>query len=190
MFHRDIKLDNVMLDEEFNVRLIDFGFATTEMGMLNETAGTEGFQCPQIVKDQPYTGEKMDIFALGVCLFTLRTAMSPFQTAIDKLYKKLMDEPDDYFAMCERSLDLTLDKDFREVLRGMLERDDKKRWTLEKVKNSAWMKGKTATTADLRKMAKKQEDEREQDREENRDQYREEMNNATYDMKQRGKDDW
>ena len=96
LFHRDIKLDNIMFDEDYKLRLIDFGVATTETGLLDEYyVGTPGFICPSIIRQKPYSGDKMDVFALGVCLFQLLAAFPPFTNASsgDIFYKYLTQQP-------------------------------------------------------------------------------------------------
>jgi len=75
--HRDIKLENIMIDanddasEKFTVKLIDFGLSVTaDNTKLFERSGTPGYVAPEILCSRPY-GSKVDIFSLGVVLFTM-----------------------------------------------------------------------------------------------------------------------
>ena len=71
IFHRDLKIDNIVIDENYNPKICDFGFATDKTGKLIDTCGTKQYKAPQKHEELEYSGEKADIFSLGCILFDL-----------------------------------------------------------------------------------------------------------------------
>ena len=90
--HRDIKLENVILDEDLTPKLIDFGFSTCieSSKKVKIFCGTPSYMSPEVVQRREYTGESADIWALGVLLFVSLTGIFPFKGSTDQeLYKKI-----------------------------------------------------------------------------------------------------
>jgi serine/threonine protein kinase len=68
VLHRDIKLDNILLDENLTPKLCDFGVSRF-IGpdeIINEQCGTPAYIAPEIIKKNGYKGFKADIWSLGV----------------------------------------------------------------------------------------------------------------------------
>lgn len=76
--HRDLKMQNILVDEKCNPKICDFGFATLNSQSLNERLGTPNYAAPEILSGKPYDGFKADIFSLGVVLLTLVTCKIGF----------------------------------------------------------------------------------------------------------------
>jgi serine/threonine protein kinase len=90
--HRDLKLDNIMLDENLNLKVADFGFATyRKIGALNTYRGTKTYMAPEIKEFKVYDGRKADMFSAGVILFIIVQGIFPFNEAVkEDYYWKLM----------------------------------------------------------------------------------------------------
>lgn len=71
--HRDIKLDNVLVRPETGeLKLIDFGFATSAAGKCETNCGTPNYMAPELFeKTCKYSPDKVDIWAVGVCAYYL-----------------------------------------------------------------------------------------------------------------------
>jgi serine/threonine protein kinase len=81
VYHRDIKLENIIIDEKNNIKIIDFGFVTSEPKNkpLNFFCGTPSYMPPEIVLKKDYFGCQADIWSIGILLFTLLCGSFPFR---------------------------------------------------------------------------------------------------------------
>ena len=81
--NRDIKLENMLVGDDFNIRMADLGFAQALEGRggdgnITSFLGTPGYMAPEIIEDRGYSGTAVDMFALGVVLFAMVTKSTPF----------------------------------------------------------------------------------------------------------------
>ena len=77
--HRDLKPENILIDDENNVKVIDFGFSASSNDKLNSHCGTPPFMAPEITKKGLYNGRQTDIWALGVLLYLMLVGKFPFR---------------------------------------------------------------------------------------------------------------
>lgn len=88
--HRDIKLENIIIDTNGQIKLIDFGFcceasADTKLRMF---CGTPSYMSPEIVSRRDYSGPPTDIWACGILLYAMLCGRFPFKGQDTKdLYK-------------------------------------------------------------------------------------------------------
>ena len=105
--HRDIKLDNILLDDKFNLKLVDFGFACPlngqdGRGFNSSYVGTPSYMAPEIIKGKSYNGEDVDLFAAAVSIFTMVSGNFPFMKLAhsdDPFYKLICDNRAKWFWM-------------------------------------------------------------------------------------------
>jgi MAP/microtubule affinity-regulating kinase len=71
--HRDIKLENIIIDNRGIIKLIDFGFCccSSSEAKLKVFCGTPSYMCPEIVMKKEYVGPPTDIWATGILLFAM-----------------------------------------------------------------------------------------------------------------------
>ena len=81
VYHRDIKLDNILVDEDMRIKLIDFGFSEViEKGQKSTSyCGAFAFFAPEILQKQPFFPEYSDIWAVGVLIYRMIAGFFPFQ---------------------------------------------------------------------------------------------------------------
>lgn len=80
--HRDIKDENIVVDENYNAKIIDFGSASfipkENGGLFEHFNGTIQFAAPEILREKRFNAEKAETWALGVLLFTMLFNENPF----------------------------------------------------------------------------------------------------------------
>jgi serine/threonine protein kinase len=96
--HRDLKLENILLDKNENVKLLDFGFAREYEGKTNYLqtfCGTICYSAPEMLKGEKYAGEKVDVWSLGIILYALLCGELPFDDDDDDTTRRkiLSEEP-------------------------------------------------------------------------------------------------
>ena len=125
--HRDIKLENVLVDKHFNIKLIDFGLCAikeTEFDLLHDTLGTLRYTAPELIKGEGYN-ESVDIWGLGVIFFMLLTGEFPFNgSSKESIFRRIQ----------EKTLHFSkygLSKQEISLLKSMLTKDPEQRIEIE-----------------------------------------------------------
>lgn len=141
--HRDIKLENILLDDQMNFKLADFGFATFKnISKLKDYYGTKTYMAPEIKEGKEYDGRQVDVFALGVVLFVIVQGTFPFQEAIstDYYYDLLMRGKLEKYIQSTHIENLS--DDFKELMTRIFSHDPSKRPTVKEIIDHPWMQVK------------------------------------------------
>ena len=93
IIHRDIKPDNILIDEEENIKLGDFGVSLLipEDGseLVTSNAGSDKFFSPEACMSKTYRGRVTDLWACGVTLYVMATGTYPFKGTHQQLYTEI-----------------------------------------------------------------------------------------------------
>ncbi|ODQ82548.1 hypothetical protein BABINDRAFT_159112 [Babjeviella inositovora NRRL Y-12698] len=126
--HRDLKLENILLTREHDVKLSDFGFVREYQpkALLKTICGTDVYMAPELLRDERYSGFAVDIWSLGVVLYTLVYGHAPFEDDASRQArtKILHDEPD---------YDDSVPEGVNSLLARLLNKDAKKRPTIQEI---------------------------------------------------------
>lgn len=128
--HRDLKPENIMVDENDNLKLIDFGIASKEGAKrltyagFTQALGTPNYISPEQVKGKRGDG-RSDLYALGVMLYEMVTGRTPFSgpSPLAVMNDRLLNHP-----FPPREADPSISPELQEVLYRALERDPRNRF--------------------------------------------------------------
>jgi MAP/microtubule affinity-regulating kinase len=139
--HRDIKLDNVLLDRHGCVKIIDFGFAVAipQGQKLKIFCGTPSYIAPEIISGQPYAFPG-DIWALGVLLYVMLAGRFPFKASTQReLYRRIVRGS---FQALEN-----VAPEARELIDSVLQKNQDLRPTIEQMLTGPWMATASSTSS-------------------------------------------
>ena len=135
--HRDIKLENVLLDEWCNVRLIDFGFAILSRGKLRVPCGSPAYTAPEILLAHEYDGQLADIWSLGVLIYVMLAGRFPFQGGTRaELSRNVL--------RGSFATPAGLSREPESLIRHVLVLDPHQRYTIDNVRSHPWMARRSA----------------------------------------------
>ena len=128
ILHRDIKLDNILLDGKGNVKIADFGVSKLVKpgDVMHEQSGTPAYIAPEILKEEGYMGFKADIWSAGVVFYAMLCGTVPFKASNMKELHKMIIKG-------KYNLKEEISDDAKSLLRSMLETDPKRRITIQKI---------------------------------------------------------
>lgn len=130
ILHRDIKDENIIIDQNFHVKLIDFGSATfmEENGKLFSTFyGTTEYCSPEVLSGNKYAGPELEMWSLGVTLFVLIFFENPFVDIEDIVHAELI-------------MPHSISTELKELLYHLLDKNPKTRCKMHELLDNSWLK--------------------------------------------------
>ena len=132
--HRDIKLDNILIDLDNNIKICDFGVSKIykKDDIILEQCGTPAYMAPEILKNNGYKGEGVDIWSSGVVLYAMLSGTVPFKgenlnelndIILKGKYKKIND----------------LSTECTNLIEKILEVEPSKRITIDEILKHPWL---------------------------------------------------
>lgn len=150
IYHLDLKLDNLLVGADFQLKIADFDISYIEgTGSNILSRGSKGYRAPEIAKGVCARPAASDIYSAGIILFILKTnGFIPFSE--DKLFRginfyDLMKKEDpkfwDFHCLYQKKASHELDSDFRELFMSMVKHNPGERIDIEGIKASKWFNG-------------------------------------------------
>lgn len=120
--HRDLKLENVLLDNELNIKLGDFGFTRSYQAksMLDTVCGTEPYMAPELLLQKRYIPEAADVWSLGIIFYAILFGKLPFD-------EDNAAETRNRIINCEPDMSGQAPDDLKDLIKKMLYKDPRQR---------------------------------------------------------------
>ncbi|XP_029931171.1 PAS domain-containing serine/threonine-protein kinase isoform X2 [Myripristis murdjan] len=128
ILHRDIKDENIIIDKCFHIRLIDFGSAAllAPGKLFYNFCGTLEYCSPEVLQGNPYEGPELEMWSLGVLLYTLLFSENPF-CGVGEILEAKFKPP------------FPVSQELHGVLCGLLHPDPDQRMTLDQLLLQSWI---------------------------------------------------
>ncbi|KZT58038.1 Pkinase-domain-containing protein [Calocera cornea HHB12733] len=132
--HRDLKIENILISQSGNIKLIDFGLSNlyNPQNHLSTFCGSLYFAAPELLNAKVYTGPEVDVWSFGVVLYVLVCGRVPFDDqSMPALHAKIKRGVVEYPNW--------LSQECKNLLSRMLVTNPALRATLTEVLNHPWM---------------------------------------------------
>ncbi|KAL8161066.1 hypothetical protein V2J09_012555 [Rumex salicifolius] len=144
VYHRDLKLENLLLDDLGNLKVSDFGLSTlvessTHDELLKTICGTPAYVAPEVISRKGYDGAKADTWSCGVILYAMLAGYLPFQDSnIMEMYKKIR--------RAEYKCPNWFPTELRKLVAKILDPNPRRRISIAKIMENPWFKRGLGTT--------------------------------------------
>ncbi len=135
VLHRDIKLDNILLDADGSVKICDFGVSKiiVKGDKIKEQCGTPAYIAPEVISNEGYEGFYIDHWSLGVLLYAMLCATIPFKAQnMKELLKVIRTTP--------VTFPVPLSENAKSIVKGLLTISPYERLSIPEILAHPWMK--------------------------------------------------
>ena len=134
--HRDIKLDNILIDLTNTIKICDFGVSRKidNNEIMHEHCGTPAYIAPEIFENLGYQGFQCDIWSAGVTLYYILGGKQPFRANSMKILEQLIIE-----GIYEKLNDVS--EEANDLIAKMLETNPEKRININQILKHPWLNG-------------------------------------------------
>eukprot|EP00079_Xenopus_tropicalis_P038290 XP_017952061.1 PREDICTED: MAP/microtubule affinity-regulating kinase 3 isoform X1 [Xenopus tropicalis] len=132
--HRDLKAENLLLDADMNIKIADFGFSNefTVGNKLDTFCGSPPYAAPELFQGKKYDGPEVDVWSLGVILYTLVSGSLPFDGQnLKELRERVL--------RGKYRIPFYMSTDCENLLKRFLVLNPSKRGTLEQIMKDRWI---------------------------------------------------
>uniref|UniRef100_A0A8C5SUP8 non-specific serine/threonine protein kinase n=1 Tax=Laticauda laticaudata TaxID=8630 RepID=A0A8C5SUP8_LATLA len=132
--HRDLKAENLLLDGDMNIKIADFGFSNefTVGNKLDTFCGSPPYAAPELFQGKKYDGPEVDVWSLGVILYTLVSGSLPFDGQnLKELRERVL--------RGKYRIPFYMSTDCENLLKKLLVLNPIKRGSLEQIMKDRWM---------------------------------------------------
>jgi serine/threonine protein kinase len=138
--HRDLKLENILVDCDLNLKVADFGYSSFQKtDNLTSYRGTFTYMAPEIKEGKTYTGLKVDLFSAGVILFILIRGIFPFKEARKEEFFYNLLATGKFNEYWEKVQGNYLSADCKDIIQKLLSYDPSERPSIEALRNHPWL---------------------------------------------------
>ncbi|KAM6238210.1 serine/threonine-protein kinase SIK2 [Porphyrio hochstetteri] len=132
--HRDLKAENLLLDNNMNIKIADFGFGNFYKNgePLTTWCGSPPYAAPEVFEGQQYEGPQLDIWSMGVVLYVLVCGALPFDGPTLPILRQRVLEG-------RFRIPYFMSEECEHLIRRMLVLDPSKRLTVAQIKEHKWM---------------------------------------------------
>jgi len=158
IYHMDIKCANLLLGEDFKLKVTDFALSYMNGDSCLRGTGTKNYRAPELLERAVTDHKNSDIYSAGIVLFAMMAGFMPYsedkETTGYELLELLKKQDGDFWKILKKLIPMKISfgKDFKKLFFGMINSNPEERMTIADIKKSKWYKGSIYSEKKLAKV--------------------------------------